>query len=272
MKIAITGANGLIGSRIVELLDKNFTFVTISHQELDITDKDQVKSKFEKLDYDLLLHLAAYTNVDRAEEEKNIAHDINVNGTKNLLNAVMENNRKMIYLSTDFVFDGKNPPYDETSIPNPVGYYGKSKYEAEKIVLGKAMIVRISYPYGKSPAQKPDFVQKIRKLLEKNTKLKMVTDSKMTPTHIDDITFGLRYLMENFKPELQHLVGSKTYSPYEAGLLIAKRYKLDPKLIDKTTFQEYSKGKSPRPQNSEIISRTNHFHKMKSFEEGLKEC
>ncbi|PIQ73761.1 hypothetical protein COV58_00810, partial [Candidatus Roizmanbacteria bacterium CG11_big_fil_rev_8_21_14_0_20_36_8] len=137
----------------------------------------------------------------------------------------------MIYLSTDFVFDGKLPPYDELSTPHPIGYYGQTKFEGEEIVKDKAMIVRISYPYNsnvilseaKNP-RKSDFAQKISQLLSDGKELKMVTDAAMTPTNIDDIALGLKYLMNNFKPEIYHLVGKKTYTPFEIGKMIAKAY------------------------------------------------
>jgi len=285
MKIAITGANGLVGSRVVELLHNDFIFIPLDHKEIDITDQKQVYKKLNEIDFDFLLHMAAYTNVDKAEEEKDVARKLNVDATKYLFETVNALGKKMIYISTDFVFDGVNPPFDEDSKPNPIGYYGKSKYEGEKVLNRQAMIVRTSYPYGNSESNichpeldsgsrkipvKQDFVQKIRSYLANDKPLSMVTDSAMTPTYIDDIAFALKYLMNNFSPEIFHIVGSKSYSPFEVGKMIAEHYDLPEWLIQPTTFEEYSRNKSPRPQYAETRSIKNTFQEMKTFGEGLQ--
>lgn len=270
MNIAITGANGLVGSRVGELLKDDFTFIPLDHKDVDITDQKQVHKKLNEIDFDLLLHMAAYTNVDRAEEEKDIARKLNVDATNYLFEETQIKNKKMIYISTDFVFDGKNPPFDEESKPNPIGYYGKSKHDGELVLENHAMIVRITYPYGNSSSPKQDFVQKIHTLLSQKKSLSMVTDSAMTPTCIDDIAQALKYLMNHFSPEIFHIIGSKSYSPYEVGTMIAEQYDLPDWLIQPTTFEEYSKGKAPRPQYAETKSIKNNFQKMRSFGEGLK--
>jgi len=233
MNIAITGANGLVGSRVGELLKDDFTFIPLDHKDVDITDQKQVHKKLNEIDFDLLLHMAAYTNVDRAEEEKDIARKLNVDATNYLFEETQTKNKKMIYISTDFVFDGKNPPFDEES-------------------------------------PKQDFIQKIHTLLSQKKSLAMITDSSMTPTYIDDIALALKYLMNHFSPEIFHIIGSKSYSPYEVGTMIAEQYNLPDWLIQPTTFEEYSKGKAPRPQYAETRSIKNTFQKMKSFGEGLK--
>ncbi|OGK48217.1 hypothetical protein A3A93_01960 [Candidatus Roizmanbacteria bacterium RIFCSPLOWO2_01_FULL_38_12] len=265
LKIAITGPDGLIGSRIIELLKNAFHILSISHNDLDITDKNQVSDKINALDFDFLLHLAGYTSVDGAEKEKNLAYKINVEGTKHIFEAVENRNKKMIYISTDFVFDGKNPPFFEDSVPNPLGYYGLTKYEGEKIVKDKAMIVRISYPYGNPTSQKPDFVTRLKQLLEKGQELKMMQDASITPTLIDDITKALKYLITNYKPEVYHIVGSQSLSPFEAGMLIAKKFNMNEDLIKPISFAKYETGKAPRPQFSEIKSKKNDFQEMRGF-------
>jgi len=270
MNIAITGANGLVGSRVIELLKDEFTFIPLDHKDVDITDQKQVHKKLNEIDFDLLLHMAAYTNVDRAEEEKDFARKLNVDATRYLYEETRSKNKKMIYISTDFVFDGKNPPFNEESQPHPIGYYGQSKYDGERVLENNAMIVRITYPYGNSPSPKQDFVQKIHALLIQKKSLSMITDSSMTPTHIDDIALALKHLIYNFSPEIFHIIGSKSYSPYEVGEMIAKHYGHPTWLLQPTTFEEYGKGRSPRPQYAETKSIKNTFQEMKSFGEGLQ--
>lgn len=270
LKVAITGSTGLIGSRIIELLQNDFEFIPLTEGEIDITKKDSVWNALEDLDFDILFHLAAYTNVDGAENEKEKAWAVNVSGTKNIFEVVTQRKKKMIYVSTDFVFDGKNRPYYEESIPNPISYYAKTKYEGEKIVKKQAMIVRFSYPYRKIFEPKKDFVRSIKSQLKQEKSLVMVTDSSITPTFIDDITFAMKYLFKNFSPEIYHIVGADSLSPFEAGKIIAKTFRLDESLIQPTTYEEYFKHKAKRPQWSKIKSKKNNFYKMKTFEEGLK--
>lgn len=259
----------MIGSHIIRRLKDSFTFIPLGSADLDITQKSAVDAKLTGIDYDLLLHLAAYTHVDGAETEKESAYRMNVMGTKYLYQKVIAQGKKMIYVSTDFVFNGKNPPFDETSLPDPIGYYGRTKYEGERLVQNGAMIVRISYPYGTDQGKKPDFVQRLRDAMGSGKTLTMITDAAMTPTHVDDITGGLSYLFNNFKPEIYHLVGSRAYAPYVVGTLIAKRFGFPASRILPATFAEYAAGKSPRPQHSVITSRRNTFQPMRSFEDGL---
>lgn len=270
MKIALTGASGLVGSRVVELLNNDFEFIPLSSKEFDIRNKDHVHNVLKDLNFDLFLHLAAYTNVDGAETDHEEAYDMNVTGTQKVFNAVQAKGKKMIYISTDFVFDGKNPPYDESSKENPIGYYGQSKYKGEQVVKDNAMIVRLSYPYRASFEPKKDFMRVLKWFLEQGKPIKGITDSIFVPTFIDDFAYGLKYLMNNYSPEVFHLVGSEALTPFEAGKLIAKYFHLDESLVGETTYAEFFTGKAQRPQYSDIRSIKNVFHPMKSFEEGLQ--
>lgn len=270
LKIAITGANGLIGSRIVELLNNNFEFINFPQNLMDITNKNQVYQVLKNTNFDFFLHLAAYTNVAKAEEEKDLAYKINVLGTKNVFEVVTFKKKKFIYFSTDFVFDGKNPPYDENSKESPAGFYGQTKFEGEKIVKNQAMIVRIAYPYRAAFDKKRDFFRNLKTLLKEKKELKMITNSLMTPTFIDDIAYALKHLINNFSPEIFHIVGSKALSPYESAKLIAKKFGLPLSLIKTTTYEEYIKNKPGLPQYNDARSVKNIFFPMSDFETGLE--
>ncbi len=271
LKIALTGADGLVGSRIVELLKNDFEFIPLPQNLMDITNKEQVSSALKNLDFDIFFHLAAYTNVPGAESNKELCFKINRDGTKNVFEAVSQKQKKFIYISTDFVFDGINPPYDEYSTPNPVGVYAQSKFEGEKVIGNHGMIVRIAYPYRASFELKKDFFKTFKSYLENGKTLSMITDSLMTPTFIDDIAYGLKYLFNNYSPKIFHLVGSESISPYNAALTVAETFNLDKSLIGKTTYEEYVKGKARLPQFASIKSTNNNFYKMRSFKDGLEE-
>ena len=272
IKIAITGTSGLVGSRIIELLNNDFEFIPLSSSLMDITNKDQVYQVLKDLNFDFFLHLAAYTNVNQAQIERDICFKVNVEGTKNVFETTLLKKKKFIYISTDFVFDGKkeNTPFFETSTPNPVGFYGITKYEGEKIVKDQAMIVRISYPYRNFFPKKFDFVHKLKNALEQKKELKMIKNALMTPTFVDDIAFGLKYLIRNYTNNIFHLVGKTTYSPYDIAKIIAKKFNLSFYLIKETTYEEYVKKRSPFPQYSDIRSLKNNFFPMSDFESGLE--
>lgn len=270
LKVAITGSTGLIGSRMVELLREKISFIPLTQADMDITELSSVEKAVSGIDFDVFLHLAGYTNVDQAEKTSGPAVALNVDGTRNVFNAVQAKNNKFVYISTDFVFDGQSPPYNEESDPHPISVYGQTKYDGENLVSGKAMIIRPSYPYRKEFEAKKDFVRTIKSLLEQKKPLTMVHDSLITPTYVDDLAYATGYLLEHFSPEIYHLAGSDSMSPYAAGKLIAKTFGLDESLISPVSYQEYFKDKAKRPRYSDIKSTKNTFYKMKPFEDGLK--
>ncbi|OGK17876.1 hypothetical protein A2866_00470 [Candidatus Roizmanbacteria bacterium RIFCSPHIGHO2_01_FULL_39_8] len=272
VNIAITGSKGLIGSRIVELLKGDFTFIELELPDFDITNRDKVTEVISKIDFDIFFHLAAYTNVDQAEKEKKLCHHINVEGTNIILDAVLKKKKKFIFVSTDFVFDGKkHDPYFEDSIPYPLSYYAKTKYEGEQLVKNSSMIVRFSYPYRSTHPAKPDFVKRIKQVLVEKKEIRLMSDSIMTPTFIDDIAYSMKYLFLHFSPQIFHVVGQDSFSPFTIGKMIARTFHLDESLIIPTTFSQYSEGKAQRSQYSDIRSKKNNFHKMKKFQDGLDE-
>lgn len=268
-KIAITGASGLVGTRIIELLSDKFEFIPLTQEHMDITKKDTVHSHLGSISYDLLLHLAAYTNVAGAETEKEKAFLINETGTQNLLDVALSAKKEFLYISTDFVFDGTKPPYVETSTPNPISTYGASKYAGEKVVGQNGMIVRISYPYRSAYEIKKDIFRTLKGLLENGKTLSMVNDSLMVPTFIDDIANGLGFLMSNYSKEIFHLVGADAMSPFTLATKIAQAFRLNESLIGSTTYEQYFANRAKGPRYGDIRSNKNTFYPMHTFDEGL---
>jgi dTDP-4-dehydrorhamnose reductase len=280
MNIALTGARGLVGSRVAEILnEKGHHCIPLTSEDLDITNAESVQSCFATLDAELVIHLAAYTNVDGAELEPEKARLINVEGTRHVYDAATRRGMKYIQISTDFVFDGTRPPYDENSTPHPQGVYAKTKWEAEQYLFSKAdnyqlppnaMIVRITYPYRLDDFAKKDFVRTIKSLLEKGTSIGGITDSLITPTWIDDIAHALDHLVTHFKNDVYHVVGSEALSPHDVFQLIAKKWRLDPSLITPVTFDTYFAGKAPRPKLGHTTSIHNDFYPMHSIRQILQ--
>lgn len=257
-KIIGTGISGLVGSRVVELLYSSYSFEDISRKTgTDITDAQAVLGRLKNSPAEYVIHMAAYTNVDGAEEQKSLGKDsdswkINVTGTENVVKAAQDSEKKLIFISTDFVFDGKNTPqggYTEKDQPNPLGWYARTKYEAE-LVVQKAQIpwtiVRIAYPY-RANFEKNDFFRAMKNRLAQGLPINAITDHLYCPTFIDDIAKALDVLIKNNATGIYHVTGSQTLSPYDAVMLIAETFALDKNLIGKTTRSEYFKDKAERP-------------------------
>ena len=307
LRIAGTGLTGLVGSRVCQVLSQSFQFISLNRSTgLDITDADNVYKSIQRSNADMVLHLAAKTDVDACEQEKtedikklrngdikniriaDIDYDlwkgshscfgVNVVGTYQVAAACRKLNKKLIYISTDVVFDGtEKKPYMEYDLPNPINFYGQSKWMGEKIVQNMVkdhLILRIAYPYGIAPHQsKDDFVRKIAKRLSTKQQVNIIVDQIVTPTLIDDLANALRLLLSGNTTGIIHAVGSEPLTPYQAALALAARFRYDTSLIKTITLDDYYQGKAHRPRylsidNSNIRSLG---VRMSTFEEGLKQ-
>lgn len=281
-KILGTGLTGLLGSRIIQILPQ-FEFISISRTSgVDITDPSSLENALSGFDGKFVLHMAAKTDVDGCEQDRNMGEDgdawkINVEGTQNIAKICKKYDKKIIYISTDFVFDGEKPFgefYVQRDTPNPINWYGETKYEGEKRVVESGVeniIMRIAYPYGISKAPKKDFVRIIAARLLEGKPVAGVTDHVMCPTFIDDIANALDVVVGNDASGLFHVVGNTPISPYEAVLKIAEKIGVDRSVIGKTTRAEYFKDKALRPfnlylKNDKINSSS---IETRSFDEGI---
>ncbi|OGK19641.1 hypothetical protein A3D80_01120 [Candidatus Roizmanbacteria bacterium RIFCSPHIGHO2_02_FULL_40_13b] len=271
LKIAGTGLTGLVGSRIVELLGTDFDFIPITSTDMDICKPDEVNKKLYEIDFDIFLHAAAYTSVDGAEVNEEIARKINVEGTKNVFEVVTNKRKKFIYISTDFVFDGTTGNYDEESVPNPISAYGKTKYEGEKIVGKDGMIMRISYPYRARFDEKKDFVRTIISMLSSSEQFNGVTDQILTLTFIDDIAYAFKHLFQNYSSEIYHIVGGDSLSGFDSIMTIAEVFGLSKEHVGKIVYDQFYESKAKRPRNGTMISKKNSFYPMKNLRDGLGE-
>ncbi|SRR5260221_5924356 len=277
-----TGLSGLVGSRIVELLSDKYSFEDISRSTgTDITNKEAVRERMEKSSSKIVLHFAAKTNVDGCELDKHLGENgdawkINVEGTENIVAACEATHKKLVYISTDFIFDGEHPSiggYTEDDDPRPVNWYAMTKYEGEQRVEEANIpwvIARIAYPY-RGVYTKNDFFRAILNGLQQGKPIRAVTDHFFCPTFIDDIAHACTVLLDTNATGIYHVTGSQALSPYEAALNIAEKFNLDTHSISKTTRAEYFKDKAPRPFD---LSMNNGKIKtlgieMKTFEEGL---
>lgn len=254
-KLLGTGLSGLVGSRIVELLGEEFEFEDLSYETgVDITDKTKVWERVKKSSASWILHLAAKTDVDECEKDtqfgkEGAAWKINVEGTRNIVEAALQTSKRVIYISTDFVFDGTKEEYSEENTPYPVNWYGVTKYEGERLVLEnpKNLIMRIAYPYCAKCRIRKDFVHTILTQLKTQKKILAVVDHYFTPTFIDDIADAVSTLIQKEAFGIYHVVGSEYLTPFMAVGRIAQVFDLPIDLIKQTTFKNYYQNRATRP-------------------------
>ena len=249
--ILIIGANGFLGSNIIQLISKNklrykdFSFIaadlhnnyidkTVPFYHIDITHQEDVYKKIVNLSPDVILLTAALTNVDQNQKDKRLATKINVEGPKNIIKAVKQINSKLVFISTDFVFDGRNKGYyTEEDIPNPINHYAKTKREAELALINSDidhLICRTAVLYGWND-EKLNFVTWILKKLQKKEQIDIVTDQINNPTYVRNLVEIILKLIEKKASGIYHTAGSDVLSRYEIAIKCAEVFEHDKKLI-----------------------------------------
>lgn len=206
MKILITGSKGMLAQDLIPVLQESHKVIPFSEHEMDIIQKDVVLKNIKGIAPDILINCAAYTNVDKAEEEKDIAFQVNAVGVQNLAIACAEMNIPLCHISTDYVFDGKkNKPYTPFDQTDPLNAYGHSKLAGEKYIqwiLNRFYIVRTSGLYGKGGS---NFVYAILKLAREQSRLKIVTDQIGSPTSTLTVSAGIKNLIESGNFGIYHI-------------------------------------------------------------------
>lgn len=254
-KIIGTGISGLVGSRIQNLLEQYYSFEDLSLATgIDITDSEKVKARIGASSASTILHMAAKTDVDGCEEDKIFAEEgvawrVNVEGTHNIVDAAKGSGKKIISISTDFVFNGTKACYSEDDPPDPVNWYGYTKYLGENIIRESGLdwaILRIAYPYRSHYPEKLDFVRKIIDRFTKKEKVTALTDHVFTPTFIDDLAVAIDEIIRQNAKGIYHAVGSENLTPLQATEKIMQEFHLEGE-IEKTTRDVFFRGRAFRP-------------------------
>lgn len=206
MKVLVTGYNGQLGYDVVREGEKQgFEMVGTTSSDLDITDEQAVKKYVQISKPDAIIHCAAYTAVDKAEDDREACWNVNVAGTRYLATAAHQLDAKFIYISTDYVFDGQgDAPFKETDSPKPIGYYGQTKFEGENIVkqlLDEWFIVRISWVFG---INGNNFIKTMLRLSETRNQLNVVNDQYGSPTYTADLANLLIQMVQTNKYGIYH--------------------------------------------------------------------
>lgn len=252
INVLVTGVNGQLGYDIVNRLNElGIEAIGVSRNDFDISDKDKTQEYILKSKPDVVVHCAAYTAVDKAEDEREKCYTINVEGTKNIAEACKKIDAKMVYISTDYVFDGQGvEQQSENKSTNPVNYYGYSKEQGEQIVkdiLDKYFIVRTSWVYGKNGS---NFVKTMLRLAETKNELSVVSDQIGAPTYTKDLAVLVCDMLKTNKYGTYHGVNDGYCSWYEFALAIFEKADIDIKVNPVPTSEYPTKAK--RPLNSRL--------------------
>ncbi len=271
-KILLTGSTGLVGSRIYELLRDKHSITTVSREmghadiQSDLNDLSHLKKTLENLDFDYVFHFAGYTAVDEAENQRgeidSLCYQTNVNITQNILNIASTNNAKVVFLSTDFVFNGENGPYtetDQTGMKDELTWYGWTKKIAEDNILNdsdKHQIIRIAYPF-RSIFTKSDFARDIISKMENKSLYPLFNDQFLTPTFIDSLADFLTLSLERSLNGVYHLANSDVVTPYSFGQIINEVFELNYPIEEGSiySFRQNFPNKAKRPVKGGLITK-----------------
>ena len=220
----------------------------------DLTKRESVKKIIYDFYPDFVINTAAYTNVDRSETEREAAWKVNVKGVEYIAEGCRVVDAHLVHISSDYIFDGTKGPYNETAVPNPLGYYGRTKLASEnalKISGSIYTILRTNVLYGIAESR-PDFVRWLVNTVRKGEKVRIVTDQINNPTFIDDLVQAISKVIEFNKQGIYNIGGKEFLSRYEFSLIIADYFNLDKSLITPIVTSELNQP-APRPLKSGLI-------------------
>jgi len=287
MKVLVTGGSGVIGSKLVSnfVADRNDVLYTYLSRnipvegaqpvELDITNRKNTTDLIADFNPDLVFHCSALTKVDLCETNPEIAEKINVQGTKNVVDAAKKAGSKIAYISTSFVFDGKKKTFDENDKTHPVDQYGLTKLKGEEITRKSGqpfLILRTDHPYRWSPLHlEKNNVMRLIGLFERGEKINDATDWYNTPTLVDNFSEASASMIKKWEDGIYHVVGSDFVNRYDFACKVADLMGEDKKLINKikaTDLKLPARRPNVHMNNEKIQEKTG--VKMLGIEDGIK--
>lgn len=289
--VLVTGSNGLLGQKITEniLLNKQYHLIATSkgsnrypikegyvYAEMDILDPGQVRNVVAQYKPDAIIHTAAMTNVDTCQVEKKLAHALNVEAVKTLVAVCETMNIQLIHLSTDFVFDGEQGPYEESAEPNPLSYYGQTKVEAEELVKNshcRWSIIRTILVYGiVKDMSRSNIVLWAKNALEKAAPLNVVNDQWRMPTLAEDLASACLAAVEKEVTGIYHISGKDMMSVSELVARVADYFNLDKSLITEVSSSTLNQSAARPKRTGFILDKAirDLNYQPHSFEEGIE--
>ena len=271
MKIMIIGSEGMLGHDLVDILSVDNEVITTTIDTLDITDIKKTIETVKKNNPDVLIHAAAFTDVDGSESNPDLAFKVNALGTRNVAVACNEINCAMVYICTDYVFDGtNNTSYHEYDQTKPLGVYGKTKHTGEvyiRDILNKFYIVRTAWLYG---YHGPNFVTTMLNLAKTTKNISVVNDQIGSPTYTVDLANAIALLIKRPSYGIYHVTNSESCSWYDFAKEIFNQTNIEVELKPVTT-KEFPRP-APRPKFSVLENynwKMEGYPKLRSYKEAL---
>lgn len=272
MKVLVTGVKGQLGYDVADELEKRgMEVVGVDVDEMDITDEAAVRRVILGAAPDAVIHCAAYTAVDAAEDNEEMCRRVNADGTRYIANVCKELDIKMLYISTDYVFDGQGTrPWEPDDERKPLSVYGQTKYEGELAVqntLDKYFIVRITWTFG---VNGKNFVKTMLRLAETNNRITVVNDQYGSPTATADLAVLLSDMIATEKYGIYHATNEGICTWYEFTCEIFRQAGIDIEVVP-VTSEEYN-AKAKRPANSRMSKDkldANGFKRLPSWQDAL---
>jgi dTDP-4-dehydrorhamnose reductase len=267
--ILIIGSNGLLGQSLVRKFNQHFEITGCSLEkenynpiyslkeyfQLNINVRSEIRNFFSKHHPDIIINAAAFTNVDKCEEERKLCWQTNVKSIEYILEVCESFSPVFVQISSDYIFNGNSGSYQETDQPNPLGYYGFCKLAAEKVFRScglEYLIARTEILYGVGNKIRPNFVTWVIDELKKGKKIRVVNDQYGNPTFVDDLSEAIYLLLEREAYGIFHVSGRESCSRYDFALKIARIFELNNELIQEITSEELNQ-KASRPMNSSFV-------------------
>ena len=262
LKFLVTGSAGLVGQQVVKDLSKSnqvFSCYNESKPEygdsvkMDLKNYEMVSSVLTEIKPDVVIHLGAMTGVDICEKEKTSASEINTKATEIIAKECSKLNSFLVYVSTDYVFDGNFGMYKEDDVANPLGFYGKSKLEGEKAVQNFSTnwcIARTSTPFGLHPTKK-SFPMWVIENLQKQKQIDVLTDQFTSPTYIPNLSRMLIEISERRITGIIHAAGASKISRYQMASMVSDKLNLDGTLLKQISMNKM-KWVAQRPKDSSL--------------------
>nr|WP_283162391.1 dTDP-4-dehydrorhamnose reductase [Phascolarctobacterium sp. ET69] len=274
VKVLVTGANGQLGYDVVKELQKqNIECYGAVRKDFDIVDFEATEKFITNYKPDVVIHCAAYTSVDKAEDEQGLCYLVNASATENIAGICKKINAKMLYISTDYVFDGtKNGFYEVDDKPNPINVYGKTKLLGEQAVqkiLDKYFIVRISWVFGEHGN---NFVKTMLRLGKERKEINVVADQYGSPTYTADLAPLLVEMIQTDKYGIYYATNKGVCTWAEFAEEIFKIVGMDVK-VNHITTAEYPT-RAQRPMNSRLSKKSlqiNNFKYLKLWNDALRQ-
>lgn len=289
MKVLVTGSNGLLGQKLVELYAsrKDIELIATGRGEdrnaalghtyctMDITSEEEVNSVFDQYQPDAVINTAAMTQVDDCEDDRESCWLQNVNAVEYLAAACAKHGSFLLHLSTDFIFDGEAGPYSEEAVPNPLSYYGESKLASERVLQESSIdwaIARTVLVYGiVRDMSRSNIILWVKKSLEEGKDIKVVNDQWRTPTLAEDLAIGCALIVDKKAKGVFNISGKDLLTPYDMALKTANFFGLDTSTMTETDGSVFKQTAKRPPKTGFILDKAVEQlgYSPRSFEEGI---